>query len=412
MTGSNAPSFSIKTICLITDSYWPLVGGVEQWVHSIGANLSIKCKVSVITHTCGPQRGSLFLYSLFPEKPLIKFDDSGNRIITLIPTFKERILLFPLVLWYFPFVRKINPKGLFDFLFIFYKIAFSRRLDALLKDANIVHCFSTGYLGALATRACLRRSIPIIHSPPVHFDKWGDTPLLLKSFARADAIMCLSQAFKNEFLKRMPLASCEITVNPAPVKTASAAQGPAPDIRHPFVLFLGRREGHKGVNMLLSAFEKVSCQAWIVFAGPGAPITSVNRSIIDAGTVDEATKHGLLESCDLLCVPSHDESFGIVYAEAMMHGKPVVALDVAPVNEVVINNETGLLVPAGREDLLTDALNTLLANPEKRRKMGSNGYKRYCEVFEESIVMKRTTDLYERVLQNRNVPLFEKEYFF
>jgi glycosyltransferase involved in cell wall biosynthesis len=96
----------------------------------------------------------------------------------------------------------------------------------------------------------------------------------------------------------------------------------------------------------------------------------------------------------------------------MMHGKPVVALDVAPVNEVVINNETGLLVPAGREDLLTDALNTLLANPEKRRKMGSNGYKRYCEVFEESIVMKRTTDLYERVLQNRNVPLFEKEYFF
>ena len=400
MTGSNAPSFSIKNICLITDSYWPLVGGVEQWVHSIGADLSIKCKVSVITHTCGPQRGSLFLYSLFPEKPLKNADDSGNRIITLIPTFKERILLFPLVLWHFPFARKINPKGFFDFLFIFYAIAFSRRLDALLKDADIVHCFSTGYLGALATRACLRRSIPIIHSPPVHFGKWGDTPLLLKSYAQADAIMCLSFTFKNEFLKRMPLASCEIIVNPAPVKTAPVAQGPGPDMQHPSVLFLGRREDHKGVSMLVSAFEKVSCKAWLVFAGPGGPIISRNQSVVDVGIVDEKTKHRLLENCDVFCVPSHDESFGIVYVEAMMHGKPVVALDVAPVNEVVINNETGLLVAAGREDLLTDALDTLLANPEKRRKMGSNGYKRYCEVFEESIVMKRTTELYERVVRS------------
>jgi glycosyltransferase involved in cell wall biosynthesis len=384
---------------------------VEQWVHSIGANLSNKCKVSVITHTCGPKRGALFLYSLFPEKPVKVRDDSGNSITILIPSFRERIVLLPLTVWYFPFTRRFFPHRLFDFLFTFYKIAFSRRLSAVLKTADIVHSFSTGYLGALATEVCLRHSIPVIHSPPVHFGKWGDTPLLLSSYARANAIMCLSRAFKNEFLKRVPFTG-EIIVNPAPVKMAPAALGPAPNIQHPFVLFLGRREEHKGLSMLISAFEKVSCRAWLVFAGPGKPIISKSQSIVDAGTVNEATKHSLLENCDVFCVPSHDESFGIVYAEAMMHGKPVVALDVAPVNELVINNETGLLVPAGREDLLTDALNTLLTSPEKRREMGSNGYKRYCEVFEESIVMKRTTDLYERVVRssnNRDVPLFEGE---
>jgi Glycosyltransferase len=399
MNTTNNPGSTSKNICLITDSYWPLVGGVEQWVHSIGANLLKEYRVSIITNTCGPKRGPLFLYSLFPEKPVKNSDDSGNTIITLIPSFQERVLLFPLVLWYFPFGRRFFPAAIFDVLFIFYKTAFSSRLNALLKNSDIVHSFSTGYLGVLATHICARLKIPIIHSPPAHFGKWGDSPLLLKSYAQADAIMCLSQAFKNDFLKRMPHATCEIMVNPAPVKKQAAVISPEPDINHPFVLFLGRREEHKGVKMLVSAFKKVSCRAWLVFAGPGQPVASGSQSIVDLGIVDEKTKHRLLESCDVFCVPSIDESFGIVYAEAMMHAKPVVALDIAPVNELVINNETGLLVPPGREDLLADALNTLLESPEKRKEMGTRGYERYCEFFEEGVVMKKITDLYERILR-------------
>ncbi|MGB7569252.1 MAG: glycosyltransferase family 4 protein [Chitinivibrionales bacterium] len=399
MNATNNPVSSPKNIRLITDSYWPLVGGVEEWVHSIGANLSKKSRASIITHACGPKRNSIFLSSFFFAKGEKDLDDSGNPIITLMPSFLGRIALLPLVLWYFPLARRFCPERLFDFLFIFYRIAFSRRLHALLKNADIAHSFSTGYLGALATKVCLANSIPIIHSPPVHFNKWGDTPLMLNSYARADAIMCLSQAFKNDFIKRITLASCEIAVIPAPVKKQPAATGPGPDINHPFVLFLGRREEHKGVKMLVSAFKKVSCRAWLVFGGPGDPLASADQSIVDVGIVDELTKHRLLESCDVLCVPSRDESFGIVYAEAMMHGKPVVALDVAPVNEIVINGVTGLLVHPGSEDLLADALNTLLANPEKRKEMGSSGYKRYCDFFEEGVVMKKITDLYERVLR-------------
>jgi glycosyltransferase involved in cell wall biosynthesis len=399
MNTTSNPGSSPKNICLITDSYWPLVGGLEQWVHSIGANLSKKSSASIITHTCGPKRNSIFLSSLFFVKGEKDLDDSGNPIIMLMPSFLGRIILLPLVLWYLPLARRFCPERLFDFLFIFYRTAFLRRLHALLKNADIVHSFSTGYLGALATKVCLANSIPIIHSPPVHFNKWGDTPLMLNSYARAAAIMCLSQAFKNDFIKRSPRAACEIVVIPAPVKKRPACNGPGPDINHPFVLFLGRREEHKGVNTLVSAFEKVSCRSWLVVAGPGKPLASADQSIVDVGIVDELTKHRLLENCDIFCVPSRDESFGIVYAEAMMHSKPVVALDVAPVNEIVINGVTGLLVHPGREDLLADALNTLLANPEKRKEMGTRGYERYCDLFEEGVVMKKITDLYERVLR-------------
>src|SRR5271157_5910036 len=325
MNTTNNPGSSPKNICLITDSYWPLVGGVEQWVHSIGANLSKKSSASIITHTCGPKRNSIFLSSFFFVKGEKDLDDSGNPIITLMPSFLGRIVLLPLVLWYFPLARRFCPERLFDFLFIFYSAAFLRRLHALLKNADIVHSFSTGYLGALATEVCSANSIPIIHSPPVHFDKWGDTPLMLNSYVQADAIMCLSQAFKNDFIKRIPRAACEIVVIPAPVKKQPASNGPGPDINNPFVLFLGRREEHKGLNTLVSAFEKVSCRSWLVVAGPGKPLASADQSIVDVGIVDELTKHRLLENCDIFCVPSRDESFGIVYAEAMMHSKPVVA---------------------------------------------------------------------------------------
>jgi glycosyltransferase involved in cell wall biosynthesis len=398
MNTSDTASHFRKKILLITDSYWPLVGGVENWVHALAADLANTHEVSIITHASGTKWHSPFLNSLFPEKPAVRFDDSGIPVITLSPGLRERIMLLPLVLWHFPFIRKVCPKGFFDFLFIFYRTAFSRRLRKLIKNADIVHSFSTGYLGVLATRVCERNLVPLIHSPPVHFDKWGDTPLLLKSYARARAIMCLSNDFKNEFLKRMPGASCEIIVNPAPVKDQGGHTGPRPYGEVPFVLFLGRREEHKGAAMLASAFAHISAQARLVFAGPGPSLNVPNESIEDRGEVDEQTKRRLLESCDIFCVPSRDESFGIVYVEAMMHGKPVIALNVAPVNEIVVHNETGLLVAAAREDLLTKALEELLSNKQLRDKFGANGRKRYEEVFEDTIVMKRTRELYSRIL--------------
>jgi len=398
MNTSDTAGHFRKKILLITDSYWPLLGGVENWVHALAADLANTHEVFIITHASGPKYGPRSFCSPAPKTPAPDQDDFGNRIITLLPTAVKRIILLPLILWHLPLIRKFWAKGFFDFLFIFYRAAFSSTLRALIKNADVAHSFSTGYLGVLATRICVHDSIPLIHSPPVHFDKWGDTPLLLKSYARADAIMCLSNAFKNEFLKRMPGAPCEIIVNPAPVKDQAGRTAPRPHEKVPFVLFLGRREEHKGAAMLAAAFTKINTKARLVFAGPGPSLNAPNESIEDKGEVDERTKRRLLESCDVLCVPSRDESFGIVYVEAMMHGKPVIALKMAPINEIVIHNQTGLLVPGGREDLLTKALEELLSNKQLREKFGANGRKRYEEVFEEKIVMKRTRDLYDKIL--------------
>jgi glycosyltransferase involved in cell wall biosynthesis len=394
----NDNASSLKKICLVTDSYWPAIGGVEQWVHGIAAGLSRRSiTVTVITHPSNPPVSPFSPRFFLGHNGEEYRDDAGNRVVALAPSGVRRWLLPPLLLWHVPLARRLFPIPLFDALSFFYSAAFMKTLGALVKDADVVHCFSTGYLAICATRACLRHGVPLVHSPPVHFGKWGDTPLLLRSYAQARAIMCLSQAFKTEFLKRLPAATAPIIVNPAPVALSRVMKDPGVSVGRPFVLFLGRREEHKGLALLIDSLGKMSCEATLVVAGPGNSCAAVGRGTIDLGPVDEQVKHWLLEQCALVCVPSRDESFGIVYAEAMAHAKPVVALDSAPVNEIVVHGETGLLIPPGRPDLLAGALDELLRDPEKRRRMGKKGYERFCEKYEENKVMETALALYTTV---------------
>lgn len=82
----------------------------------------------------------------------------------------------------------------------------------------------------------------------------------------------------------------------------------------------------------------------------------------------------LLVRAGLVAVPSViEEPFGLPAAEAMAAGRPVVASARGGLSECVIHGETGLLVPAGDDRALADALGTLFADPERAREMGERG---------------------------------------
>jgi glycosyltransferase involved in cell wall biosynthesis len=388
-----------KTICLVADCYWPSIGGIERWAHSITLFLSKQYEVIVIAHSPNAPFSPFSLQFVF-GKPFQSYsDEAGNQVTPLKPSFIGRLLLPALLAWNLPLVRRLFPKRLFDSLYVIYKCAYIRYLLHMFGDVDLVHCFSTGYLGMCAAEACQRKKIPFIHSPAVHFNKWGDSPLLLQSYARANAIICLSESFKIEFNRRVPNTKVPIFVIPAPVFRSHDEKQPDFSVNAPFILFLGRRENHKGLLLLLSAFKKLSHKPTLIIAGPGSPLVGpIDACVVDAGVVDEPVKNWLLNRCAIFCLPSVDESFGIVYVEAMMHKKPIVACDVAPVNEIVMNNRTGILVPPGRDDLLAQALDRLLSDPEKRRIMGDKGYQRYCELYEGNKVMERIIEVY------RNTP--------
>jgi glycosyltransferase involved in cell wall biosynthesis len=102
-----------------------------------------------------------------------------------------------------------------------------------------------------------------------------------------------------------------------------------------------------------------------------APYSSIHVS----GPVEDATLGAAYAAADLFVLPSRYEGYGIVYAEALAHGLPIVACDVGPVPELV-GEEAALLVPPEDVQALSGALDRLLGDPALRIRMSEAAYYR------------------------------------
>jgi glycosyltransferase involved in cell wall biosynthesis len=155
------------------------------------------------------------------------------------------------------------------------------------------------------------------------------------------------------------------------------------------VLFLGQKRPYKGIAELVAAAELVwrrHPDAAFVFAGPPTPFSRAlfaktrDRRIVELGNVDLAEKTALIERCDVMCLPSTQESFGLVIVEAWAKRKPVVACDIPALRSVVDDGVNGVLcqqTPAS----IAAALDSLLASAEKREAMGRAGLAKQQERY-------------------------------
>jgi glycogen synthase len=145
------------------------------------------------------------------------------------------------------------------------------------------------------------------------------------------------------------------------------------------VLYAGRFEGRKGTDVLLAAIPEL-CEKYglvrFVLVGedrtlpdgstPGADFRSryVGAGFLDrvvfAGEVSDAQLESHLQACDIFVAPSRYESFGLVFLEAMMFGKPVVGCRAGGMSEVIEEGVTGLLAEPGDVASLVSAIGALL----------------------------------------------------
>jgi glycosyltransferase involved in cell wall biosynthesis len=149
----------------------------------------------------------------------------------------------------------------------------------------------------------------------------------------------------------------------------------------PVVLFLGRRDESKGYPALLKAWSEVISRnpaAVLVLSGPGGFGYEALREALpadsfrDLGIADEETKARALSSCNVFCLPSAQESFGIVFAEAFSYGKPVVCGPAPASREWIENGLTGLHVDQNPRKI-SGAILELLADPHRAAAMGAAG---------------------------------------
>jgi glycosyltransferase involved in cell wall biosynthesis len=106
----------------------------------------------------------------------------------------------------------------------------------------------------------------------------------------------------------------------------------------------------------------------------------------------------LLNNADVFVSTSLQETFGIVNLEAMASGLPVVATDVGPIPEIVLDNYTGFIVPPNDPVALAEKLNLLIGDEKLQKRMGHEGRKRVEQLFSLSNVTEMMVDLYNEVM--------------
>jgi len=179
-------------------------------------------------------------------------------------------------------------------------------------------------------------------------------------------------------------------------------------------LCLGRMLWDKGIGEFVQAAEEVKRQnpaaRFVLLGGsdPGNP-AAVPPAWLEARQaqgqvewvdhVDDVRPY--LSRAQVVVLPSYREGFPKSLLEAAAMGKPLIATDVPGCCDIVAHGVNGLLVPARDPHKLAQAMLALAGNPALRVAMGQAGRARVKELFDETIVIRKTLGVYARVLPQR-----------
>ena len=314
-------------------------------------------------------------------------------------------------------------------------------------DADLVHCH-TWYSHFGGILAKLNYGIPLVitvHSleplRPWKREQLGggyDFTVWLEKTAleMADAVIAVSGETKRDLERLFDIRPERLHViyngidldEYRKVETTAALQRYGIDPQQSFVLFVGRITRQKGIIHLVRAIEHMAPGFQVVLCA-GAPDTPEIGSEMEAAVaeasakrlgvvwiremVDKLTVIELYSQAAVFCCPSIYEPFGIINLEAMACETAVVASAVGGIKEVVVEGETGFLVPLEQmtespfeatdpERFARDLaarIHQLMADPELRRRFGRAGRRRAEAKFSWRPIAAETQALYERLLE-------------
>jgi starch synthase len=318
-------------------------------------------------------------------------------------------------------------------------------------DAEVVHCH-TWYSHFGGILAKLNYGIPLVitvHSleplRPWKREQLGggyDFSVWIEKTAleMADAVIAVSGDTRRDIERLFKVDSARLRVihngidldEYRKVESIAALERYGVDPKKPYLLFVGRITRQKGIVYLARAIQYMDPDFQIVLCA-GAPDTpqiaeemkeaveSVRAKRADIiwiqEMVDKQTACELYSRADVFCCPSIYEPFGIINLEAMACETAVVASAVGGIKEVVVDGETGFLVPVEQmkespfEPLhpeqfsrdLAARINQLMKDPALREKFGRAGRKRAEEKFSWSRIAEETKALYQTLLKSPRV---------
>ena len=222
----------------------------------------------------------------------------------------------------------------------------------------------------------------------------------------ADAIVCVSEDEHREAIRiGIPGAKLITIPNGLPDMSPASAAGENPcaprDLR---LLFIGRTDRQKGLDILLSALPLLRRRVRLDVYG-GAVLCDANLG----DPPGNAIFHGwqapdviakALAACDAVVTPSRWEAFGFVALEAMRAGKPVIATRVGGLKDLVVHGETGYIIRPNDAHELAQTLERL--DWESLRKMGEAAREVFLESFQIDVLEPQLAAIYEAQAENAN----------
>jgi glycosyltransferase involved in cell wall biosynthesis len=174
----------------------------------------------------------------------------------------------------------------------------------------------------------------------------------------------------------------------------------------PTILYLGRVDGEKRIDIIIKAtanlIKSTDCQ--LVIAGFGNAMDDLRKlsaslgiddKVVFTGFIEEEDKPAIYNLCDLFVISSPAELQSIVTLEAMACAKPIVAVDVAALHELVHNGENGYLFKEDDSNELSEKLKKLLSSKSLMQKFG----KKSLDIIIKNHTTKITFDTYENILE-------------
>jgi glycosyltransferase involved in cell wall biosynthesis len=334
-------------------------------------------------------------------------------------------IMFPHVeIHIIPIVRNISPfndlKALVSYLRLFNREQF---------DIIHLHTPKAGLLGSIAGRLLRHRHI-VFHLHGLVSLKWDKLKPGLTLFMEkvplklAHKVLCVSQSLETLCIKNRIVSAEKITTlnhgsingidtihrfNPTKLNEVSSKLKGELQAHDMFVLgFLGRMNGDKGLSDIVNVANQLSkriTNLLVVFVGPNEMDVDVDTYLSSNLTASfkyyprTTTPELYISIFDVMLFPSYREGFGLVVAEANALEVPVVAYNIAGIQDAIADNQTGMLVQPGAINELVNAVSFYNDNPDTRMQHGINGRERVIKHFNPEELWKAQLSFYDGILK-------------
>jgi glycosyltransferase involved in cell wall biosynthesis len=401
---------------MLSSLYLPLLGGIVTSVRSLSSELSkrghdvIICTVRQRDLPAYEEKDQVKIYrleGLFQKIPFL-FKDPARK---WHPPAQDWLITRKLA----PIIEREKPDVIHAHDWILYSALPLRRN---FNIPLVLHLHGTGFLCPMTTSLTSKNTV--CDEPPTRKciscakDSYG-LPRALAAYygiktnkdrlKLVDRFIAVSSFVKQFHLKHLGLEDKDIVVIPNfYVADADRAKEEAKGLPEDFILFVGWLKPHKGVDALIEAYQKLHTETKLVLIGLEDPAYHYRstESVLIIKNVPHNMVMQAMSKCRFAVFPSRfPEPFGIVAIEAMSQKRAVIASDIGGLKDMVVDGETGLLVPSDDSDKLAEAISYLLQRPEIASQMGARGYERFAKNYTADVVVPMIINVYQSLTSGK-----------